>query len=74
MSKNLYLVNFWEPFPSSEYGGLFAVVAESKAECIRLLTMRSEHDHLIPEAVNKAKVLELKDSTQASRIIESFTT
>jgi hypothetical protein len=74
MSKSLYLVNFWEPFPSSEYGGLFAVVAESKAECIKLLKMKNEYDHLIPQAVDRAKVLELKDSSQASRIIESFTT
>ena len=31
--KNLYLVDYWVPFPSSEYGGMVAVVAEDDHEC-----------------------------------------
>jgi hypothetical protein len=33
----LYIVNYWMPFPSSEYGGVQLVVAESDAECVRRL-------------------------------------
>jgi len=33
----LYIVDFWLPFPSSEYGGVQIVVANSDAECERIL-------------------------------------
>jgi hypothetical protein len=34
---NLYIVDYWMPFPSSEYGGVQLVVAHSDAECERIL-------------------------------------
>ena len=34
---NLYIVGYWLPFPSSEYGGVQLVVAHSDAECERIL-------------------------------------
>jgi hypothetical protein len=34
---NLYIVDHWMPFPSSEYGGVQCVVAYSDAECERIL-------------------------------------
>jgi len=33
----LYIVEYWMPFPSSEYGGVQIVVAHSDAECERIL-------------------------------------
>ena len=43
--KNLYLVDYWVPFPSSEYGGMVAVVAEDDHECHDvLLDWRDELD------------------------------
>lgn len=35
--KTLYIVGYWVPFPSSEYGGVQVVVADSDAECERIL-------------------------------------
>ena len=35
--KYLYLVNYWVPFPISEYGGLITVIAENDGECHDIL-------------------------------------
>jgi hypothetical protein len=35
--KMIYLMDYWLPFPYSEYGGVHAVIAESDAECVRIL-------------------------------------
>ena len=34
---NIYIVDYWMPFPSSEYGGVQIVVAECEAHCERIL-------------------------------------
>lgn len=33
---NIYLVEYWVPFPSSEYGGLFVIAAENKEQVKQL--------------------------------------
>ena len=33
----LYIVDYWLPFPSSEYGGVQLVVAYADAQCERIL-------------------------------------
>lgn len=33
----IYIVDYWMPFPCSEYGGVQIVVAESDAQCERML-------------------------------------
>jgi hypothetical protein len=33
----MYIVQFWEEFPASEYGGLFAVIADTEEECVDIL-------------------------------------
>jgi len=33
----LYLVNYWVPFPSSEYGGLQCILARTKEEAIEVI-------------------------------------
>jgi hypothetical protein len=35
--ETLYVVGYWKPFPSSEYGGVQLVVASSDAECERII-------------------------------------
>jgi len=35
--KYLYIVDYWVPFPSSEYGGLINVIAENDIECHDIL-------------------------------------
>ena len=32
MKKYLYVVDYWVPFPASEYGGLVTLIAENDAE------------------------------------------
>jgi hypothetical protein len=79
--KNLYIVDYWVPFPSSEYGGMVIVIAESKQECHDLLLnwrdeYESGHDSRIMEKVEKAQVFELSSDryVEESRIVDSFTT
>jgi len=68
--KYLYLVDFWVPFPASEYSGLIAVHDI-------LLNWRDEYlnnyDSLImKEVVNSRKFALVEDET--SRVVEAFTT
>ena len=38
--KFFYIVNHFVPFPSSEYGGIWNVVAENDDECFDLIVER----------------------------------
>lgn len=66
--KTLYIVDYWMPFPSSEYGGVQIVVAEDDAQCERMVAETVEDsdyykgrypDYLerIAEVVKQAKRL-----------------
>jgi len=41
----IYIVNYWMPFPSSEYGGVQVVVAECDAHCERILAESVDEYH-----------------------------
>jgi len=76
--KNLYLVNYWVPFPSSEYGGTVSVIAENDNECHDLLLewrddYLSSHDSKIMENVHQALTYSLAENLQ-SGVVDSFTT
>jgi hypothetical protein len=76
--KYLYLVDFWVPFPSSEYGGTISVIAENDQECHDLLRdsdicYDNVHDNLIMSNVVKSLRFALVDE-EVSRIVDSFTT
>lgn len=76
----LYVGNYWVPFPSSEYGGSWSVVAKDTEEAIKLLTENEnifyEHFvHLIPEAVAEARCFVLDPEVEyKSEIIDTFFT
>ena len=77
--KYLYLVNYWVPFPSSEYGGVVSVIAENDNECHDvLLEWRddwiSEDDNRIMENVTKSLKFALANDDETSRVVDSFTT
>ena len=78
--KYLYLVNYWVPFPSSEYGGLIAVVAENDNQCHDILIdwrdeCENSYDDRIQENVYKATRLMLSDEQDEEiGIIDSFLT
>jgi hypothetical protein len=77
--KYLYLVNFWVPFPSSEYGGLINVIAENDIECHNILRDTEEFYHdqkysdRIMEAVVDAPRFQLTDD-EPSRVVDYFIT
>ena len=35
--KTMYIVDYWLPFPSSEYGGVDIVIADNEDEAVELL-------------------------------------
>lgn len=56
-SLTLYSGSYWVPFPASEYGGTWIVIAENDEQCIRFLKEISydeNYDHVISEAVKNA--------------------
>jgi hypothetical protein len=76
--KFLYLVNFWAKFPTSEYGGLLAVIGKNDNEVHDiLLEWRDDYldnyDNLIMQAVVDAQKFALTEDLE-SQVVESFTT
>jgi hypothetical protein len=75
--KYLYLVDYWVPFPSSEYGGLVTLIAESDTEAFEILSDEDEFDSeyvdRIMERVVNSQKFALVDEYE-SGIVEAFTT
>jgi hypothetical protein len=75
--KFLYLVDFWVPWPSSEYGGIVSLIAENDMEAFSILSQEKEYDNkyinLIMPNVVTAQKFALVDEYE-SGIIDSFTT
>lgn len=76
--KYLYLVNYWVPFPSSEYGGVLSVIGENDNEVHDLLLSwrdecESNYDSHIMERVLNAHKFALANDEE-SRVVDSFTT
>jgi hypothetical protein len=75
--KSLYIVDYWVPFPSSEYGGVVTLIADSDAEAFIILSEEEQFDDryvnlIMPNVVNAQK-FKLQDDYE-SGIIDSFTT
>ena len=75
--KSLYVVDYWVPFPSSEYGGVINLIAETDTEAFELLSQEESYDEnyvdrIMPNVVN-AQRFKLADEYE-SGIIDSFTT
>ena len=75
--KSLYIVDYWVPFPSSEYGGVVNLIAENDTEAFAILSQEKEYDeeyvNLIMPNVVSAQKFKLQDEYE-SGIIDSFTT
>ena len=75
--KYLYIVDYWVPFPSSEYGGLINLIAESDTEAFEILAAEQQFDNRytdrIMERVVNAQKLSLVDDYE-SGLLEAFTT
>ena len=75
--KSLYIVDYWVPFPSSEYGGVINLIAENDTEAFRLLSQEKSYDdryvdRIMPNVISAQKFV-LQDDYE-SGIIDSFTT
>jgi succinate dehydrogenase flavin-adding protein (antitoxin of CptAB toxin-antitoxin module) len=75
--KYLYILDYWVPFPSSEYGGLINLIAESDTEAFEILSNEDSFDERyvdkIMEKVVNAQKFALVDEYE-SGILEAFTT
>ena len=75
--KYLYIVDYWVPFPSSEYGGLINLIAEHDTEAFELLANEDQFDNRytdrIMERVVNAQKFALVDEYD-SGVIEAFVT
>ena len=83
--KFLYIVDYWVPFPSSEYGGVISVIAENDNECYDLLLnwsdeYISEYENLIMGRIINAHKFSLamigstdEPTYEESRIVHTFT-
>jgi hypothetical protein len=78
MDKYLYIVEHFVPFPQSEYGGLWNVIAENDNECFDLITTQDqefnvEHYPQLRHNIQNARVYTLAEELD-SCIVEEFTT
>lgn len=75
--KSLYIVDYWVPFPSSEYGGLINLIAGSDTEAFEILANEKSFDdrytdRIMERVVNAQKFVLQED--YESGILEAFTT
>ena len=74
----LYIIDYWVPFPSSEYGGTISLIAQSDTEAFEVLASEdgfpSEYKHLIMKNVIEAQKLQLADEYPEPMIVDAFTT
>lgn len=75
--KSLYIVDYWVPFPASEYGGVVSLIAENDTEAFELLVGEEQFDEnytdRIMERVVNAQKFSLVDDYE-SGIIDAFIT
>jgi hypothetical protein len=78
-TKFFYIVDHYIPFPSSEYGGIWNVIAENDDECFDLITAEDEDNFdkryyaNLRENIQKSQKFSLVDGEQ-SRVVVEFTT
>ena len=76
--KFLYIVEHFIPFPRSEYGGLWNVVAENDDECFDIITesdgeFNQQYYSNLRENILKARTFALAEDID-SCLVEEFTT
>ena len=74
----LYIIDYWVPFPSSEYGGTISLIAQNDTEAFEVVASEdgfpSEYKHLIMKNVIEAQKLQLADEYPEPMIVDAFTT
>ena len=77
MNKSIYIIDYWVPFPQSEYGGVVTLIAEDDSEAFELCAEEERFNtnyvsDIIPNII-KAVKLPLAEEYE-SAIIDAFTT
>jgi len=76
--KYLYLIDHFLPFPQSEYGGLWTVIAESDEQCFDIIVCEDDDINIgnygkLRDNISKApKYALLEDET--SQLVTAFLT
>jgi hypothetical protein len=77
--KYFYIVDHYIPFPSSEYGGLWNVIAEDDDECFDLISAEDDSNFYeqyysdLRENIMNARVYAIAEDVD-SCVVEQFTT
>jgi hypothetical protein len=77
--KFLYIVEHYIPFPQSEYGGVWNVIAEDDEECFDLITAQDDdnfyekHYGDLRENIINGQIFALAEDIE-SAVVEEFTT
>jgi len=77
--KFLYIVEHYIPFPQSEYGGIWNVIAEDDEECFDIITAQDDDNFNekyygdLREKIINSQTFALAEELE-SGIIEEFTT
>ena len=77
--KFLYIVQHYVPFPSSEYGGVWNVIAEDDDECFDLISSEDDGNFYekyysdLKENILNSTTFALAEDVE-SAVVESFTT
>jgi len=76
--KFLYIVDHYIPFPRSEYGGIWNVIAENDEECFDIIAtedggLNDDYYNRLRENILKAPTYALAEDVE-SCIVEQFTT
>jgi len=78
--KYIYIVDHFVPFPQSEYGGIWNVIAENDDECFDLITEQDGEAYpefygkLRENIVKSPKYIVIDDNSLESEVISSFLT
>ena len=78
--KFFYVVDHYVPFPSSEYGGIWNVIAEDDEECFELIVaedggnFNQPHYNKLRENIEKSYTYALAEDGLDSCIVSEFTT
>ena len=80
----LYIVDYWVPFPSSEYGGLEVYIARNKIQLLDFIVSRADaydkecypdYKDLIKHCVDSSKEFYLTiDYSNDPKLVSSFIT
>lgn len=80
--RRLYIVRYWVPFPSSEYGGVSIVIADTDKEVYDLLVAEygdvyndyfKKYDEFLIDEITKATRIEVNPD-QSKGVIYAFHT